>query len=123
MFDKLSNEKYMEFTTTILGEILERKESESKELLLLIKKFIDDNSDYRKYFGDFIDDEIINLYADYEVDYPKSKELFSGLIIYWLEKGLVNRNDFIDKLKNKETEDEDEKYNIELFNEKIVNLL
>jgi len=122
-FKLLSVDKYPEFTSAIITAILDSKETESKILFELIPKLWDDFPLYSISIGEFIDNNLINLYSEYEIDYPNSKELFANLIIRWLEKGLVNKNDFIDKLKNKTTEDEDEQFNIDLFNEKIVELL
>lgn len=123
VFKSFKNDKYELFTSSIILSILEAKENERKNLFTLITKLIDDFSDYSSYFKTFIESNMINLFSEYELDFPKSKELFLDLINHWLKKGLVVKDKFIQQLKDKKSDDEDEQYNIDLFNEKIVVLL
>lgn len=123
LFKSISKNNYFEFSSSIISTILDGKESEGKLLLSLMFKLWDDFPDYCKSFGDFINESLINLFSEYEIDYPNSKELFATLIMKWLDTKTVERRSFIENLRSKKTDDEDEQYNIELFNEKIVVLL
>ena len=123
MFKGLSKNKYSIFCSSLISAILEGKESEGKQLILLIDKLWDDFRDFNESFMDFIDNELITLFSEYEIDYPNSKGLFISLIMLWLKKGVIGKEEFIDRLKAKSSADEDEQYNLELFNEKIVESL
>lgn len=123
LFKTLKIGQYSNFTSSIISSILEVKDSEAKLLIELIEKLWDDFQEYSKSFGKFIDENLINLYGEYEIDYPNCKEIFANLIMKWLSRGLVDKEDFINNLKSKKKDDEDEQYNIDLFNEKIVDYL
>ena len=123
IFKSFTIDKYELFTSSIILAILESRDVDSKKLVILLNKILDDFEEYCRYFGDFIENNLINLYSEYEMDFPKSKELFIELINYWLKKELVNSDNFIQKLKNKNSDNEDEQFNIELFNDNIVVML
>jgi hypothetical protein len=74
-------------------------------------------------FGDFICGQMVQLYAEYEVDYPKCGLIFGNIIKNWIALGKVDQNEFIMRLRSKNIVDDDEKYNMELFQENVVVLL
>jgi len=123
VFSKFDEEKFKNFSASIVTNILEAKENDAKILSELIEKLWLDFPKYSKIFGSFITQNLINLYSEYEIDFPKSKLIFANLIKNWIEISKENKEDFISNLREKNSEDEDEQYNIELFNEKVVVLL
>ncbi len=122
-FNLISRDKYSEFTSSIILAILDAKESDGQKLKKLINNLWEDFSDYEERFESFIEENMINLYGEYEIDYPRSKELFKELILSWLELSGNSKDELIEKLKEKTSDDEDEMYNIELFVENIVDKL
>jgi len=123
LFTNIKNDKYNSFLSNVINAILDGKEIEMKRLIELMDKLWEDFPDFSVYFEDFIDNELINLFSEYEIDYPNSKEIFSDLISLWLKKGIVDKKDFVKRIQSKTTENEDEQFNIELFNEKIISVL
>lgn len=123
LFSSLSSESYKEFNKKIMDAILETKESESQKLCELVKSLWSDFQLFSDSYAIFIKDNMINLYAEYEIDYPNCKTIFLGLIKEWLEKSSYDKEKFVQELKDKNVDDEDEQYNIDLFNEKVVSNL
>jgi hypothetical protein len=95
-----------------------------------------DFSEFSEEFGIFICKNMPSLYVDYSIDYPKCSSIFSNLIRSWFLLGNIIKNDFIKKINSKkeqeiagkaagavesvESVDEDELYNLELFNINVV---
>lgn len=121
LFSKIKN--YSLFYEKYIIVLLEGKESEQVPLIELLGKLWEDFGEFAGEFGSFIDNNLVNIYGEYEVDYPNSKDLFMKLMNDWLVRELVNKDDFLKNLRSKKSEDEDEKYNIELFNDNILDNL
>jgi hypothetical protein len=49
--------------------------------------------------------------------------LFADLIKNWLSSSNNSKDEFIESIKNKTSDDEDIQFNIDLFNEKVIVLL
>jgi len=62
-------------------------------------------------------------FSNLESDYPNCRKIFHELILNWIEANsldLSGINNFIKKLTDLQSEDDDEMYSIEQFNEKIT---
>jgi hypothetical protein len=89
----------------------------------MFKMLVRDFEEFSSAFGDFICAQMVRLYAEYEVDYPKCGSIFGNVIRSWITLGKVDRDAFLKRLYSKETDDEDDKFNMELFQENVVSLL
>ena len=97
-------------------------EKDKQEVLKpLLYNLWDGDENFGRYFGEYVQTNLVNLYGEYEMDYPLCKQLFLELIGEWLSREFTKREEFVNGLLNKKTEDEEESYNIELFNENITN--
>jgi len=123
LFENLSEDLYDKFSSKYIVAILECKEDEIKLLVDLIVNLWRDFKNYSESFGKFVSNNLINLYAEYEIDYPICKVIFLDLIKDWLERSGCDKEAFLQELRSKNVDDEDEQYNIDLFNEQIVNVL
>ena len=121
IFTKVKN--YNLFYDKFIQTILDGKESNQDIMIELLEKLWSDNANFCKLFGLYIDKNLINMYGECEVDYPNSRLIFMRLLNSWLIKELVNKDDFLKNLRLKTSDDEDEKYNIELFNDNILDKL
>ena len=59
---------------------MEGKESNQGPLIELLGKLWEDFGEFAEEFGSFIDNNLVNIYGEYEVDYPNSKDLFMKLM-------------------------------------------
>ena len=65
----------------------------------------------------------MNDYNNLEMDYPNCSKIFSGLILNWMKINSTeggNIDIFLNKLKETRSDDDDEMYSIEQFNEKVT---
>ena len=134
LFKEINIIDYSLFITKLIFSILDSKESISVQLFELFKMLVRDFSEFSEEFGIFICKNMPGLYVDYSIDYPKCSFIFSNLIRTWFLLGNIDKNDFINKLNLKKTVesvgsshaeivesvDEDELYNLELFNVNVV---
>jgi len=121
LFKSISD--HVDFNNKLIARILDAKEKEAKQLTGLTAQLFADFPKYSENFGSFVDGHLINLYADCEIDYPNSKILFADLIKNWLSSSNNSKDEFIESIKNKTSDDEDIQFNIDLFNEKVIVLL
>jgi len=133
LFKEINRIDYSLFITKIIFSILDSKESISVQLFELFKMLVRDFSEFSEEFGIFICKNMSGLYVDYSIDYPKCSNIFTNLIRTWFLLGNIDKNDFIKKINSKkegenagtaagaiESVDEDELYNLELFNMNVV---
>lgn len=136
LFKEINRIDYSLFITKIIFSILDSKESISVQLFELFKMLVRDFSEFSEEFGIFICKNMPGLYVDYSIDYPKCSNIFTNLIRTWFLLGNIDKNDFIKKINSKkegetvgtagtaagavESVDEDELYNLELFNMNVV---
>jgi len=136
LFKEINRMDYSLFITKIIFSILDSKESISVQLFELFKMLVRDFSEFSEEFGIFICKNMPRLYVDYSIDYPKCSNIFTNLIRTWFLLGNIDKNDFIKKINSKkegetvgtagtaagavESVDEDELYNLELFNMNVV---
>jgi len=118
IFVKIIN--YDIFYSKIIQEILDANDSKRVYLFELLNKLWDDFGKFGEEFEVFIIKKMAKDYSNLEIDYPYCSKIFLDLITIWIKKNYAD-NQFINKLKNNNSEDEDEKYSIEIFNEKITN--
>jgi len=123
IFKTLKIADYKGFTSKLILSILEEKNEVSTILFDLNLKLWKEFKKYGQEFKNFIEDNMINLYSEYEIDYPNSKELFKNLINEWLKLKLVDRVSFLEEIRDRYTDNEDERFNIELFNKQIISQL
>jgi hypothetical protein len=114
---------YPLFISKFIYSVLDSKESMSNHLVEMFKMLVRDFDEFSGAFGDFICGRMVQLYAEYEVDYPKCGAIFGNVIRSWITLGKVDRDAFLTRLRSKEIADEDEKFNMELFQENVVALL
>jgi hypothetical protein len=114
---------YPAFISKFIYAVLDSKESVSNHLVEMFKMLVRDFEEFSVAFGDFICGRMVQLYAEYEVDYPKCGAIFGNIIRSWITLGKVDREAFLVRLRSKEITDEDEKFNMELFQENVVVLL
>ena len=114
---------YPAFISKFIYSVLDSKESVSNHLVEMFKMLVRDFEEFSVAFGDFICGRMIQLYAEYEVDYPKCGEIFGNIIRSWITLGKVDRDAFLMRLRSKKIDDEDEKFNMELFQENVVAFL
>jgi hypothetical protein len=118
-----AEDDYPAFISKFIYSVLDSKESVSNHLVEMFKMLVRDFEDFSSAFGDFICGRMVQLYAEYEVDYPKCGAIFGNVIRSWITLGKVDRDAFLERLRSKEIVDEDEKFNMELFQENVVALL
>jgi hypothetical protein len=118
-----AQDDYPAFIYKFIYAILDSKENVSNYLVEMFKMLVRDFEEFSVAFGDFICGQIVKLYAEYEVDYPKCGHIFSNIIKNWITLGKVDRNEFLMRLRSRDIVDEDEKYNMELFHENVMVLL
>ena len=114
---------YPVFISKFIYSVLDSKESISNHLVEMFKMIVRDFDEFSVAFGDFICGQMVQLYAEYEVDYPKCGRIFSNIIKNWITLGKVDRTEFLMRLRSKNIADDDEKYNMELFQENVIVLL
>jgi len=117
------DDDYPSFISKFIYAVLDSKESVSNHLVEMFKMLVRDFDEFSGAFGDFICAQMVQLYAEYEVDYPKCGVIFGNVIRSWITLGKVDRDAFLTRLRSKEILDEDEKFNMELFQENVVSLL
>jgi len=118
-----AEDDYPAFISKFIYAVLDSKESVSNYLVEMFKMLVRDFDEFSSAFGDFICGRMVQLYAEYEVDYPKCGAIFGNVIRSWITLGKVDREAFLMRLRSKEITDEDEKFNMELFHENVVVLL
>ena len=121
MFAKVSN--YSSFYNAIIQEILDVTDTKREYLVDLLNKLWNDYGKFGEEFEEFIVKKLMNDYSNLESDYPNCRKIFHELILMWIQVNSLDSNginDFIKKLKDLQSEDEDEMYSIEQFNEKIT---
>ncbi len=117
------DDDYPAFISKFIYAVLDSKESVSNHLVEMFKMLVRDFEEFSVAFGDFICGRMVQLYAEYEVDYPKCGAIFGNVIRSWITLGKVDRDAFLTRLRSKEIADEDDKFNMELFQENVVVLL
>jgi hypothetical protein len=121
MFAKVSN--YASFYNAIIQEILDVNDTKRNFLIELISKLWNDYGKFGEEFEMFLVKKIMSDFSNLESDYPNCRKIFNDMILIWIE---VNSMDpggiscFIKKLTNIHSDDDDEMYSIEQFNEKIT---
>ena len=121
MFAKVSN--YSSFYNAIIQEILDVNDTKREYLVDLLNKLWNDYGKFGEEFEGFIVKKLMNDFSNLESDYPNCRKIFHELILKWIEVNSLDPNginDFIKKLTDLKSEDEDEMYSIEQFNEKIT---
>jgi hypothetical protein len=121
MFSKITN--YLLFYNTIIQEILDVNDTKREYLIELLSKLWYDFGKFSEEFEIFIIKKLVNDFSNLEIDYPNCRKIFFKLIMDWIEVNTMESpsiNIFIKKLINLQSEDEDEMYSIEQFNEKIT---
>jgi hypothetical protein len=121
MFVKIIN--YMNFYNAIIQEILDVNDVKRQYLMELMNKLWDDYGKFGEEFEVFLLKKLMNDYNNLEVDYPNCGKIFLELIANWMNVyhiGGGGSKNFIKKLKENHSNDDDEMYSIELFNEKVT---
>ena len=121
MFVKISN--YSSFYNAIIQEILDVNDTKREYLLELMYKLWNDYGKFGEEFEDFLLKKLMNDYNNLEMDYPNCSKIFSGLILNWMKINSTeggNIDIFLNKLKETRSDDDDEMYSIEQFNEKVT---
>jgi hypothetical protein len=114
-FDCISD--YDLFYNKIIEVILEGKETQREILMELLGKLWKNFVEFAESFLGFVDKNLIELYGEYQIDYPNCSEIFIKMIRENME--ILDKN-YVDVLMGKSSEDEEESYNIELFNKHIL---
>jgi hypothetical protein len=121
MFSKVSN--YSAFYNAIIQEILDVNDSKRNFLVDLLNKLWNDYGKFGEEFEAFIVKKLMSDFNNLESDYPNCRKIFHELILMWIEANSMDPsgiNVFIKKLAGTCSEDDDEMYSIEQFNEKIT---
>ena len=121
MFAKVSN--YSAFYNAIIQEILDVNDSKREYLIDLLNKLWNDYGKFGEEFEIFLVKKLMNDFSNLESDYPNCRKIFHELILMWIEANSMDPsgiNVFIKKLAGTCSEDDDEMYSIEQFNEKIT---
>lgn len=113
-------EDYNKFYNRLIDVVLEGKEADGEILIDMVKKLWEDFPKFGENFMNFVDENLIELYGEYQIDYPNCSQILIKMIRNNME--LYGKN-FVDLLMKKSSEDEDENYNIELFNKDITSNL
>jgi hypothetical protein len=121
MFAKVSN--YSSFYNAIIQEILDVNDATREYLIELLNKLWNDYGKFGEEFEGFIVKKLMSDFSNLESDYPNCRKIFHELILAWINVNSMESsgiNSFIKKLKDITSEDDDEMYSIEQFNEKIT---
>jgi hypothetical protein len=121
MFIKVTN--YMAFYNAIIQEILDVNDTKRECLIELLSKLWNDYGKFSEEFEVFIVKKLMSDFINLESDYPNCRKIFYELIVNWIQVNSMEPNEiniFIKKLNEIQSEDDDEMYSIEQFNEKIV---
>jgi hypothetical protein len=121
MFAKVSN--YSTFYNAIIQEILDVNDTKRDYLIDLLNKLWNDYGKFGEEFEGFIVKKIMSDFSNLESDYPNFRKIFHDLILMWIEANSLDSNGiniFIKKLTDLKSDDDDEMYSIEQFNEKIT---
>jgi len=121
MFAKVSN--YSTFYNAIIQEILDVNDTKREYLIDLLNKLWNDYGKFGEEFEGFIVKKIMSDFSNLESDYPNFRKIFHDLILMWIEANSLDSNGiniFIKKLNDLKSDDDDEMYSIEQFNEKIT---
>jgi hypothetical protein len=121
MFAKVAN--YSAFYNAIIQEILDVNDSKRQYLIDLLNKLWNDYGKFGEEFEMFIIKKLMSDFSNLESDYPNCRKIFHELILMWIEANSMDSsviNVFIKKLADTCSEDDDEMYSIEQFNEKII---
>jgi hypothetical protein len=121
MFVKVTN--YSLFYNAIIQEILDVNDTKRAYLIELLNKLWNDYGKLGEEFEVFILKKLMNDFINLESDYPNCRKIFHELIVNWIQVNLMETggiNNFIKKLTETCSEDDDEMYSIEQFNEKIT---
>jgi hypothetical protein len=121
MFAKVSN--YSAFYNAIIQEILDVNDTKREYLIDLLNKLWNDYGKFGEEFEAFIVKKLMSDFSNLESDYPNCRKIFHELILMWIEANSMDPsgiNVFIKKLAGTCSEDDDEMYSIEQFNEKIT---
>jgi hypothetical protein len=121
MFTKVSN--YSSFYNAIIQEILDVNDATREYLIELLNKLWNDYGKFGEEFEGFIVKKLMSDFSNLESDYPNCRKIFHEMILAWINVNSMESsgiNSFIKKLKDIKSEDDDEMYSIEQFNEKIT---
>lgn len=121
MFTKVSN--YTSFYNAIIQEILDVNDTKREFLIDLLNKLWNDFGKFGEEFEDFLIQKLMTDFSNLESDYPNCRKIFHELILMWINVNSMESsgiNGFIKKLSGHQSEDDDEMYSIEQFNEKIT---
>jgi hypothetical protein len=121
MFAKVSN--YSSFYYAIIQEILDVNDTKREILVELISKLWNDYGKFGEEFEVFLIKKLMSDFSNLESDYPNCRKIFHELILMWINVNSMEPdviNGFIKKLFELQSDDDDEMYSIEQFNEKIT---
>ena len=121
MFAKVTN--YSTFYNTIIQEILDVNDAKREYLIDLLNRLWNDYGKFGEEFEEFIMRKLMSDFSNLESDYPNCRKIFHDLILLWIDSNSMEPsgiNNFINKLRELQSEDDDEMYSIEQFNEKIT---
>jgi hypothetical protein len=121
MFAKVSN--YSSFYNTIIQEILDVNDTKREYLIELMSKLWNDFGKFWEEFELFLVKKLMSDFSNLESDYPNCRKIFYELILMWIQMNSMEPsgiNNFIKTLTETCSEDDDEMYSIEQFNEKIT---
>jgi hypothetical protein len=121
IFTKITD--YSSFYNAIIQEILDVNDLKRQYLMELLGKLWNDYGKFSEEFEKIILKRLMNDFSNLEVDYPYCGKIFSELIVIWMKMNLLDSigiSSFINKLNDNSSDDDDEMYSIEKFNEKIT---
>ena len=121
MFIKVTN--YSSFYNAIIQEILDVNNIKRECLIELLSKLWNDYGKFCEEFEVFIVKKLMSDFINLESDYPNCRKIFYELIVNWIQVNSMEPSGisiFIKKLTDLKSEDDDEMYSIEQFNEKIT---
>jgi hypothetical protein len=121
MFVNVTN--YSAFYNAIIQEILDVNDTKREYLVDLLNRLWNDYGKFGEEFEVFILKKLMGDFANLESDYPNCRKIFHELIFIWIEANSMDPsgiNCFIKKMLEFQSEDDDEMYSIEQFNEKIT---
>ena len=121
IFTKITD--YSSFYNAIIQEILDVNDLKRQYLMELLGKLWNDYGKFSEEFEKFLLKRLMNDFSNLEVDYPYCGKIFSELIVSWMKTNLLDSigiSGFINKLNDYSSDNDDEMYSIEQFNEKIT---
>ena len=121
LFSNIVN--YSSFYNAIIQEILDVNDTKREYLIELLDKLWNDYGKFGEEFEKFLFKKLMYDFSNLEVDYPNSKKIFNELILNWITANSMDADGisiFIKNLRDNTSEDDDEMYSIEQFNEKIT---